>query len=206
MYTDVTGSVFKELGKITSISTSNIVYVDFGTALKVDAIKLEWLKVANNAQKVASASEIVFLQPKSEDVEKINQMFADYALSELKKDVDKEYIETLRSNKNIREYASYLTVLEPLMKRAEQILDGNIAKDPRREMSTDPEADNVITRHGNIASYARNTLKMATFGTNRQSTGISASAGEILTVYVGGEEGDPLPTLMLTQHWGSYNK
>ncbi len=202
-YTDISGDVFKELGTVTSVSTSNIVYVDFGSTIKVDAIKLEWLKAQSN---VAAANEIVFLQPKSDDVEKVTGLFADYAMFELNKNVDKQYISSLRNNKNIREYASYLTVLEPLMMRAEQILDGNIAPDPRREMSTDPKADNVITRHGNIASYARSTLKMATFGTNRQPTGISASYGDVLNVYVTGDEGDPLPTLMVTQHWGSYNK
>ncbi len=189
---------------LSSAQTSDIVLVTLKEAATVREITLEWTKVPTNHRTVAAASEIIFLQPHSEDVESVQGMFTDYAQLTLDKSVvsSREDVERLRGK--VKGYASYDTELSYLLNRAEQVLDSTVFYEPRREMGTAPDAPAVLARHGDVAGYARSTLKFAWFGTNRQATGISASPGEDLIVYVTGEEGDPLPSLVTTQHWGSW--
>lgn len=52
-------------------------------------------------------------------------------------------------------------------------------------------SDNIFTlkQHGDTVSHIRNNLKMNSFGTNLQSTGIVAIPGEVFNIYVEAEDG-----------------
>ncbi len=182
--------------------------ITFHDPIIVKAVKLEWLAVHTGHRACAAASEIVFLQPESDAVEAVQNLFTDYAQLHLHetidgKRVDKAYIESLRNS--VKGYATYDTELTYLLNRAEQVLAGTVSYDARREMGTDETSANVLQRRGDVAGYARSTLKMAWFGTNRQATGVSVAPGEELIVYVDGKEGDPLPRLVVTQFWGAWS-
>ncbi len=201
-YTDEKGAKV-ECEPIQSQQTSEIVLVTLKKGAVVKSMTLEWTKVPTNHRTVAAASEIIFLQPESNEVEAVQSMFTDYAQLHLDsgKIKSKEDVQTLREK--VKDYATYDSELSYLLNRAEQVLDGAVSYDPRREMST-AECSNQITQHGDVAGYARSKLKFAWFGTNRQATGVSASPGDTLIVYVTGNEGDPLPSVVFSQHWGSW--
>ncbi len=58
-------------------------------------------------------------------------------------------------------------------------------------------------QYGDRNAHANKNLKFG-FGNNNQPTGIVAMAGEIITVYVDAEPGQPLPQLMFSQQEGSF--
>lgn len=64
----------------------------------------------------------------------------------------------------------------------------------------DTDREFTPKRVGNIAAYSRNTLAMNRGFSNRIATGIWATPGEKLKVYVQAEESDPLPSIEFTQH------
>ncbi len=186
----------------TSDTYANL--ITFREPVTAWAIKIEWLAVHTGHLHCAAASEIVFLQPERDEVKAVQTLFSDYNqlhLSDSK--MTKERLDELRSR--VTKYASYDTELSYLLDRAEQVLNGKVQYDVRREMGTDPKSGNVLQRRGDVAGYARSTLKMAWFGTNRQATGVSVAPGEELIVYVDGKEGDPLPSLVVTQFWGAWS-
>ncbi len=79
-----------------------------------------------------------------------------------------------------------------LAERALSVLEGETVLDDARELSTADSAE--LPRRGSIAGYARNTLKTVWMGTDRIATGVTASPGEVLTVFVNTPEG-PSPAL-----------
>ncbi len=202
-YTDENG-VKVTCGPVASRQTDSIVLVTLKERAAIKSITLEWTKVPTNHRTVAAASEIIFLQPESKKVEDVQSMFTDYAQLTLDKEKikTKEDVEKLRER--VKDYATYDSELSYLLTRAEQVLDGAVFYEPRREMSTSEDSPNPIARHGDVAGYARNSLKFAWFGTNRQATGINAVPGDNFIIYVTGNEGDPLPSVIFSQHWGSW--
>lgn len=189
--------------ELASQQTSEIVLVTLKNAATIKKITLEWTKVPTNHRTVAAASEIIFLQPESNDVEAVQNMFTDYAQLKLNSSITrKEDVEALREK--VKNYASYETELNYLLTRAERVLDHSVYYDSRREMGTAADSANVLTQHGDVAGYARSVIKAAWFGTNRQATGVTVSPGEELIVYVTGDVNDPLPSIVYSQHWGSW--
>ncbi len=198
------GSAYTALEELSSAPTDKPVLITLSQKQTVTKIKLEWIEVNPRHRTCAAASEIIFLQPHSSDIEAVQNMFVDYAQLELADDIKStQDIEELREK--VKGYASYESELSGLITRAEQVLAKTVVYDPRREMGTDPGSENVLNRYGDVAGYARSTLKMAWFGTNRQATGISATPDDVLTVYVTGNANDPLPSLVVTQFWGSWS-
>ena len=61
----------------------------------------------------------------------------------------------------------------------------------------------VAEQYGDRNAHANRNLKFG-FGNNNQPTGIVARPGEIVTVYVDAEPGQPLPQLMFSQQEGSF--
>ncbi len=62
----------------------------------------------------------------------------------------------------------------------------------------------TLTQYGDTHAKARNIqLRMSTFGTDLQSTGIVAKPGQVFKVYVEAEDGAPLPQIAFTQQEGS---
>lgn len=206
--TQVDNDEFQVFGEISSDAAGGPVYVKFNEKTKMTAVKIEWCAASKyNGNQSASSGEIVFLQPKNDKVQKVLDLYSDYAYLELKDSSTEEAIDALRAEleKESETIAAWESFIEPMLNRATQLRKNTLSFDPRREMSTADDATNQLWRHGDITTYARNTIKSATFGTNRQATGISARPGEKLVIYVQAEETDPLPTLQFTQHWGSWN-
>lgn len=61
----------------------------------------------------------------------------------------------------------------------------------------------VAEQYGDRNAHANSNLKFG-FGNNNQPTGVVARPGEIITVYVDAEPGQPLPQLMFSQQEGSF--
>ncbi|MBP5444649.1 MAG: M60 family metallopeptidase, partial [Acholeplasmatales bacterium] len=96
--------------------------------------------------------------------------------------------------------------IEVILQRAKLAALGSLQFDEKREFTTNQNADrNIIRQRGNIASHARNTLKMASAGTNRQSMGIYGLPGEKITIFVKSDDSDPLPSIRFTQYIGHYS-
>ena len=93
-----------------------------------------------------------------------------------------------------------------ILQRAKLAALGSLQFDEKREFTTNQSASkNIIRQRGNIASFARNTLKMASAGTNRQSMGIYGLPGEKFTIFVKSDNSDPLPSIRFTQYIGHYS-
>lgn len=185
------------------VDPNKFVMVSFEPTI-LNGIKFEYRHAHETYRWSATCRELILLQPECNEMEQVRNLFDSYNELELS-----ENIKSQADIKNIRAaisgYASE-AAMEEKLKRAEQILAKTIRFDPLREMSTDANAANVITQRGDIADYARNVLKMAWFGTNRQPTGIYVKPHEVLTVYVEAQEGDKLPTIYYSQFWGHWKK
>ncbi|MDE7463689.1 MAG: M60 family metallopeptidase, partial [Clostridiales bacterium] len=141
------------------------------------------------------------MQPDNASANKVLDLFDDYAQYSVK-DEYRANLSALRSD--VRGLISYESALKPLLDRADAIVNGYLKKDSRREFSTDKNAENVINQYGNLRSYAGNTLKMSSFGINRQVLGIGGMTGQTITVYVEADDGDPLPSIAFTQVYGDW--
>jgi len=192
-------------GKFTSSSTTNMVIFSFDE-VTTKKIRLEYEKVETAHKYVATAREIMFLQPEDGDLfAAYKSLFTDYNKLTLSGDFSTSakiaaLDEKLQANLNYEE-------LKERIDRAYSVLNGEITYDEKREFSTDPTAANVIERHGNVTNYARNDLKMAFFGTVRQVTGITATPGTEIKIYLEADEGDALSQIVFTQnknHWSGW--
>ncbi len=129
----------------------------------------------------------------------VADLFTDYTECHVNPEYDSDALNALRqsllSDPNYSEY-------EPYLDRAEDVLNGKVRFDPRREFSTEDGSENEITQYGGIRTYCRATLGMSRFGSDRQPTGIYGMAGDAITVYVE-SEGDVLPSIYFTQFEGS---
>ena len=62
----------------------------------------------------------------------------------------------------------------------------------------------TLTQNGDTKAKARENLRMVSFGTDLQSTGIVAKPGEKITIYVEADDNAPLPRVAFTQHEAHY--
>lgn len=192
-------------GNFVSASTANMVIFNFGQTISTSKIKFEYEKVETSHKYVATAREIVCLQPESENQYEDFSSLLNYNYTS----VNSKYntLEKLNNFENLlKTNINYDSLLKPKIERAREILLGNIVFDVRREFSTDSNSQNAIAQNGNILSYIRNTLKMTSFGTNRQVTGICVKANQVLTIYVEADENDVLPQICFTQNHGHWTK
>lgn len=192
---------------ISSTTTSNIVIFDLGKTYECTKIQFEWLDCPKNHRYEASAREIIFLQHETVQTQAIDNLFSDYNCFTLNEKYNsalaiEELEQSLKSNIN------YDTYFKSQIDRAKNILNGELVYNPKYEFSTSPENSDVtkILQHGGIRSYAQNTLRLAWFGIDRQTTGLYAKKGDIIKVYVDADENENcLPTLSLTQHYRTAN-
>lgn len=200
IYTDKDGEL-SLYGTCESEATNDRVLFPFKEAVTVTQIKFEFRKVNPKHNWTATAKEICFLQPDNPSANKVLDLFDDYAQYV----VNEEYKSSLSELRDgVRDLICYDSALKPLLDRAEEIVSGGLVKDGRREFSTDPNAENVITQYGNLRSYAGETLKMSSFGINRQVLGVGGLTGQTITVYVEAEKGDKLPSIAFTQVYGDW--
>lgn len=188
-------------GTCNSIATNDRVVFKLKETVTVTQIKFEFRQVNIMHNWTATAKEICFLQPDNSSVNKVLDLFDDYAQYSVKNEY-KSSLSELRSG--VSSLINYESALKPLLGRADAIVSGKLKKDSRREVSTDKNAANVITQYGDLRSYAGNTLKMSSFGINRQVLGVGGLTGDTITIYVEAEAGDPLPTIAFTQVKGDW--
>lgn len=207
-YVSDNGTDFEKIGFGTVELCSNILVYRFDKAYTMRYFRFEYTAVNPSLEQRCSASEFIFFNPEEECISQLNGMFADYTCTSIDSSYTTEQVrQAIALVKETQAYA-LRGELQYLVSRAEGILDGTVTANPAREFTTKPDENGnaAIARHGNIAAYARNTLKMVWQGTNRQITGVCAVPGETLAVFVEAEDRDPLPTLVFTQHIGYWSK
>ena len=203
-------SGFTLIDDIVSDSTQEIVLFTFNQTIKSDQVKIEWgnIKTYSKFEKFTTAKEIILLFPETEYFnETMLNIFSkeDYTQMTLIPEFNNVDIIEKIIEKN-QDLINFNGEISNYLKRAKLAAAGSLKFDEKREFTTNQKAKrNIIRQRGNVASHARNTLKMAMAGTNRQSMGIYALAGEKITFYVTGEENDNLPYIRFTQYIGHYS-
>lgn len=194
------------IGTYTSNETSKMVIFDFGKTISTKKIRFEYVKVVTYHKYVATAREIICLQPENDqDYNDFLSLFENYSQTKINEKFNT--IEKLNEFENeCKSNISYESFMKSSFERARQIVLGNVYYDARREFSTNSDAQNKINQYGNIVSYARNVLKMNAFGTNRQVSGISIKANETINIYVEADAGDPLPRIQFSQNYGHWSR
>ena len=204
-------SDFTLIDDIISDPTQSIVLFSFEQSITCDQIKIEWAGIQTyypRFPKMTTVREIMLFYPETNYFnETILDLFSkdDYTQMTLSDEFNNiNIIEELISNCqdiiNINDEVSFI------LERAKLAVTGGLSFDEKREFTTDQSATrNVIRQRGNVASHARNTLKMASAGTNRQSMGIYGLPGEKITIYVTSDDSDPLPSIRFTQYIGHYS-
>lgn len=204
IYTAIDGD-YQFYGSVSSNAKNERVVFNFAEPIEIKKLRFEFTKVNPAHNWIASAKEIQFLQPDSEDLNVFinKEIFLDYAETQLNPNYNNlEAISLLRES--VKEYNVYESKLKEILDRAELILNGAIKFDVRREFSTASDAFNKLEQWGDMRAYASNVLKMSSFGINRQTTGIAGFTGEQIVIYVDAEDGDPLPKIAFTQTYSSW--
>ena len=169
-------------------SKNDVIEIKFGST-ELKKVKFVFKK-AN--QDWASASEFM-LYKKDTLSETINNLFTDGTMTKLKDQYNNiDVINNLEVEVNNH----------PLK---EQLVDSiNLAKEILQGDKDYSDRTFILTQYGDTHAKAKNQLKMSTFGTDLQSTGIVARPGQVFKVYVDAEEGAPLPKIAFTQQEGKY--
>lgn len=184
--------------------TSKMVLFDFGQTITTNKFRFEYEKVSTKHKYVATAREIILLQPEI-FYDQFCSIFSDYAQTKLSDNFNT--LSKLNTfEEQVKDNLNFNSAFKPILERAKKILFGNIGFDARRELSTNSTATNKIAQNGDILSYSRNVLKMSSFGTNRQVSGILVKPDEVLNVYVEADEGQPLPRIQFSQNYGHWSK
>lgn len=108
-----------------------------------------------------------------------------------------EALETLQTEGSGQQY-------EKALKRAGEVLRGEVKYEPDRAFSTAEDAPNRIAQYGDVASYSDYTLKWHYCASDLLITGIYGLSGDTFRVYVEAEEGARLPSLILTRAHADY--
>lgn len=185
-----------------SAETTDFVLFSFDNKITTNKIRFEYVKVSTKHKYVATAREIMFLQPEDDVFDTYNNLFIDYCQTTLNTNCNTyekvcELEKKLQTNPNFSNSSEYIT-------RAKMVALNYITYDKNNEFCTGNDKNNVINRYGDIAKYCRQNLQMSSFGTNRQVTGILSYAGDKVTIYVDALPSDPLPSIRFSQHMGSW--
>lgn len=190
---------------ITSSETTEKVMFSFDKVYECTKIQLQWVSIPTYNRYEASAKEIIFLQPETDETKAIDGLFSDYNAFNLSEKYNslaavEQLEEALKSNINYDIY--YKSQIE----RAKKVLLGELTYNPKYEFSTSDENTGAakILQHGALREYTQNTLRTSWFGIDRQATGLYGKTGDVLSVYVDADgDEDCLPSLSLTQHFSS---
>lgn len=196
------GDGFKLIKNYQTSATSSLMIFEFGEEIEMQQLKFEYVKVATNHKWVATAREILFLQPENSSYELYKNMFTDYTQTSIMEELN-SYEKLCNFEQSLNKNINFNGENEKI-ERAKRVVFGGVVFNQKCEFSTNPSASNVIERYGDIAGYCRTNLQMSSFGTNRQVTGIYALAGQQITIFVDGEANDPLPRIRFSQHMGSW--
>ncbi|MCH5156708.1 MAG: hypothetical protein J1G02_02385, partial [Clostridiales bacterium] len=189
--------------------TTDIVMFIFNQPITTDRLRFEFADVCVNNNSVsgtfsvATAAELMFLQPENQYAAKAGDLFTDYRWTELKSEY--KNIDMLHDMKTqLSGYINYDTEFGPRIERALALMEGTLQYDPAREFTTDGAGINKIQQYGDIGRYARNTLLMQYMGINRQVTGIYQNANKTINIWVDAPEGVPLPWIETVQYKEHY--
>ena len=200
------------LDDITSTPTNKKIIFSFSKIIKCFQLKLEWTQIFSHSGTYANKATIKELSLLFPEGTYINSNIlsvydsSDYKeLTLLDKYNTKNMIDSI--NAELKQYG-FNENMQKYIGRITSIFNGSLKYDSRREFSTNPKYNsNIIYQRGDIETYARNTLKMHTAGTNRQIMGIYGRGNEEITVYVKiGKTNDPLPSIIPTQFIGHWSK
>ena len=204
-------SDFLLVDDIISERTENKVVFIFDQEIFCDQIKLEWAKidltVSNNIN--ALASEIIFLSPENEYMNKLlNDIYDINDYSQLTINPQYNDINIIDEiEQNLMYYLDISDYVKNKIDRIKKIINGELKYEKRREFTTDQSANsNIINQHGYVGDYSRTNLKMARGGTDRQPTGIYGFANETIIFYVECNDDDPLPSIYFSQYMGLSGK
>ena len=197
------GKGWQQICNIKSTETSNLVVFDFGATFAVKQFRFEYVKVPTYHKYQPTAREIIFLQPENELFEDYSNLFTDYTQTKLNSKYS-TFEQVLELENKLKQNVNY-SLTQTKLERAKQVAANKVVYAPQREFTTNQNAQNVIYQYGNIATYCRNNLQLNAFGTNRQSTGVLAYAGQQITVYVEAETSDQLPKIRFSQHVGHWS-
>jgi len=196
------------LDDITTTSTNKRVLFSFSKKVKCYQLKLEWTQIFSHSGDYANKAtikELTLLFPEGTNINS-NILNAydksDYRqLTLLDKYKTKTMIDSI--NSELKQYG-FNENMKKYIERITSIYNGTLKYDPKREFSTNPKSNvNIIYQRGDIEKYARNILRLATAGTNRQVMGIYGRSNEEITVYVkSGNSKDPLPSIIPIQFIG----
>ena len=198
---------------IKTSTTDQKVIFTFTKILECFQICLEWKKIhsvsVSSYSNKATAKEIMFLFPETQNLNSTLLNIYDkndYRQLTLSQSF-KNYKNQNSLNSDLVKYG-YNDNMNNYIKRFIAILKGELKYDPKREFTTSEDTNkaNSIDQRGDVQNYARNILKMAWAGTNRQSTGIYGRANEKITIYAKtSKENDPLPQIQFSQYLGRRN-
>lgn len=152
-------------------------------------LKFKFVKSNKNS---ATLNELLFYK---EDKLKnmLPTIFVDGTMTALKEEFNsKKAIDELSTKVNAHPNKDMLQVF---IDRAYKIINNDFGADQVK--ITLPQLGDV---HGN----AKKNLSMSSFGTNYITTGIVATPGETIEVYLDAEKGEPLPQIVFTQSQGHY--
>lgn len=141
----------------------------------------------------------------------LDDLWDNYNHTRLKDGVTLESVQAriaaVRSNPSYR--AIYKHIYEPELERVKAAAEGILETNPRLELSNQADRQpserttSAITRVGDVAGYARQTLKFSNNTTNRQVTGVWYPAGETARIWVERQNpDDPLPIVRWAQPYG----
>ena len=204
---DEDGETFERVGYAESALTRSAVVFGLPRAVECRRLRLEFTEaysdLAGDAYAYASAAEILPLRPEESAIGELRGLFADYTYTSFVSGTEEARVRELVSETTATPAYGISAEVRFLAERALSVLEGETVFDDARELSTADSAE--LPRRGSIAGYARNTLKTVWMGTDRIATGVTASPGEVLTVFVDAPEGDPLPSVVFTQHIGHWS-
>lgn len=193
-------------GNYSTTETSKMVIFNLDTAVSTQKIRFEYVKVVTYHKYVATCRELICLQQESnQDYEDYTSLFANYSQTKVNQKFS-TWENLIAFENKFKNNINYESVFKPNFDRAKQVVLGNIYFDAKKEFSTAEDSKNKIEQHGNIVSYVRNTLKMNSFGTNRQTSGIAGLSGQEITIYVEAEPNDPLPKIQFSQTHGHWSR
>ena len=161
--------------------------------IKFNPTKFKRVKFVFKNNGTATISEMMFYKEDS-ILDKVNSMFTDNTFSDVVEEFNS--MDKINVLKEEIENHPLKAQLQETIELAKSIVNGEA--DFSKNMFT-------LEQQGDVVGHIRNNLRMVSFGTNLQSTGIVAKPGEVFKVYVEAEDGKPLPQIVFTQQEGHYS-
>lgn len=202
---------FTLIDTISSTVTDKKVVFTFTNIIKCNQINIRWEKIHSSTTypKKATAKELIFLYPETAFLN--NTILNTYDKSDYKQlTLTKAFnnLQNLNYMKADLSLYGYNDYMKEYLNRISSLISGSLKYDAKREFSTNSNSKvRMIYQRGDIEKYAKNTLKMAHAGTNRQSMGIYGRSNEKITFYVKASKStDPMPKIKFAQFIGSWGK